>query len=188
MINPSSPITGSAITGLTSPTYTLTADNPPDSNSKAYVVTSLGGTQTGVVAHSNMMPMRVVAKRPARVKIPGQRSMTTGMYLTGGKNEYSYTFVKGANITGSSSNPQYDNIVASSQSLSLLPSETMSRNWMRCSALWEVLSRTPYKVFETPLETVCSDIPSLLPIPNFRGSLWNTLEKIAPQGQHRLSQ
>lgn len=112
MISPSSPITGSAITGLTSPTYTLTVDNPPNSNAKAYVITSLGGTQTGVVAHSNMMPFRAVVKRPARVKIPGQRSMTTGMYLTGGKNEYSYTFVKGANITGSASNPQYDNIVA----------------------------------------------------------------------------
>lgn len=112
MISPSATITGAAITGLTSPTYTWTADNPPDSNRKAWVVTAVGGTQTGVIVHKNEMPFKVTAGRPKAVKVPGARSITTGQFLQGGKNEYSFVFVKGANITGSATNPQYDNIVA----------------------------------------------------------------------------
>jgi len=37
----SSPVTGAAQTGLTSPTYTVTADTPPDANAKQYAVTAL---------------------------------------------------------------------------------------------------------------------------------------------------
>lgn len=45
----SSPVTGGAQTGFTSPTYTLTADTPPaGSGGKQYAATALGGTQAGV--------------------------------------------------------------------------------------------------------------------------------------------
>lgn len=111
MINPSSPITGSAITGLTSPTYTIIEDNPPDTNSKAWVVTALGGTQAGVSVHKNEMPFKVIAKRAARIKTPGARSATTGMYLQGGKNEYSFKFIKGSNVLAAFGGAQYDNIL-----------------------------------------------------------------------------
>lgn len=111
-ISPSSPITGSAITGLTSPTYTLTADNPPDSNSKAWVITALGGTQTGVSVHKNEMPFRIVVRRPKQVKIPGARNLTNGQYVKSGKNNYEFLIVKGANVLDAFSSAQYENILA----------------------------------------------------------------------------
>lgn len=65
---PSSPIIGAAITGLTSPTYTLLLDNPPSPQGKQYYVSALGGTQTGVVSHSASRPFTVSAFRPAQVQ------------------------------------------------------------------------------------------------------------------------
>lgn len=51
------PVTGAAQTGFTSPTYTLTADTPPaGSGGKQWAVTALGGTQTGVTTHSIARP------------------------------------------------------------------------------------------------------------------------------------
>lgn len=111
-ISPSSPLTGSALTGLTSPTYTLTSDTPPDVNSKAWVVTALGGTQTGVNSHKNELPFRIIARRPKAVKVPGARNSVTGQFVQGGKNEYTFTFVKGVNVLNGLSNAQYDTIVA----------------------------------------------------------------------------
>jgi len=52
----SSPVTGAAQTGLTSPTYTNVAMSAPDVNAKQIAVTALGGTQTGVDAHSVARP------------------------------------------------------------------------------------------------------------------------------------
>jgi len=49
-------VTGSAVTGLTSPTYTFTADVAPTANGKQFAVTTLGGTQTGVRTHSISSP------------------------------------------------------------------------------------------------------------------------------------
>jgi len=65
---PSSPVTGAAITGLTSPTYTLLLDNPPSPQGKQYYVSALGGTQTGVVAHSASRPFTLSAFRPANLQ------------------------------------------------------------------------------------------------------------------------
>lgn len=48
-----SPITGLAQTGFTNPTYTIQADQAPDVNGKQYVVTALGGTQTGASAQTS---------------------------------------------------------------------------------------------------------------------------------------
>lgn len=50
--SPSSPITGGAQTGFTSPTYTLTNDVPAPGAAKSYVVSALGGTQAGVTTHT----------------------------------------------------------------------------------------------------------------------------------------
>jgi len=53
---PSSPVTGAPQTGLTSPTYTLTADVAPAAHGKQYYVSALGGTQTGVEVNSLSNP------------------------------------------------------------------------------------------------------------------------------------
>lgn len=64
----SSPVTGSAQTGLTSPTYTLTADVAPNAQGKQQAVTSLGGTQTLVRTHSASDPFTVTIERPATIR------------------------------------------------------------------------------------------------------------------------
>lgn len=56
---PTSPVVGSAVTGLTSPTYTLTADIAPAPTGKQYAVTAIGGTQTGVRTHSISSPFTI---------------------------------------------------------------------------------------------------------------------------------
>jgi hypothetical protein len=68
---PTSPVTGSAVTGLTSPTYTLTADTAPTSVGKQYAVTTLGGTQTGVRTHSISSPFTITWFRdPQQKQLP----------------------------------------------------------------------------------------------------------------------
>lgn len=59
-----SPITGTPQTGLTSPTYTLTADTSPAANIKQWACTGLGGTQNGVSAHTASAPFILRAQRP----------------------------------------------------------------------------------------------------------------------------
>ena len=66
--NPFSPVTGGTSTVLTSPTYTITADTPPAPNAKQYYVSALGGTQTGVTAHSVSSPFTGTMFRPASLK------------------------------------------------------------------------------------------------------------------------
>jgi len=76
--NPASPVTGATVTGLTSPTYTLTADTAPESNGKQHVVSALGGTQTGVTAHSIASPFTITFYRPKQFKQLGQPNPVTG--------------------------------------------------------------------------------------------------------------
>lgn len=61
----STPVTGGAQTGLTSPTYTLVADSPPVPHSKQWYVSALGGTQTGVDAHQLSKPFTIAVFKPA---------------------------------------------------------------------------------------------------------------------------
>jgi hypothetical protein len=68
MFSPASPVTGAPITGFTSPTYTLVADTAPDVNGKAYAVSALGGTQTGVVVSSTSIPFTVLFTRPKVIR------------------------------------------------------------------------------------------------------------------------
>lgn len=75
---PSTPVTGSAQTGLTGPTYTISADVAPDSNGKQYAVTALGGTQTGVVSHSVSAPFTLTFWRPKAFKSLGTVDPVTG--------------------------------------------------------------------------------------------------------------
>lgn len=74
-----SPITGAAQTGFTSPTYTHTADVAPDVNGKQVAITALGGTQTGVTAHSVASPFTITFWRPKVFKILGVPNPVTGV-------------------------------------------------------------------------------------------------------------
>lgn len=63
--SPTTPVTGTAQTGLTSPTYTIAADTAPSALGRQWAVTALGGTQTGVRTHSASDPFTVTMERPA---------------------------------------------------------------------------------------------------------------------------
>lgn len=93
--SPSSPVTGSAQTGLTSPTYTLSSDVAPDSNGKQYAITALGGTQTGVVAHSVSAPFTITFWRPKAFKALSPVDPVTGQVRNVAMNVWKIILRKG---------------------------------------------------------------------------------------------
>lgn len=94
-ISLSSPVTGSAQTGLTSPTYTLTLDASPANNARQYAVTALGGTQTGVEAHAVSQPFTITSWRPANYKVLGTPNPVTGIIPNVQNNTYRVLTRKG---------------------------------------------------------------------------------------------
>lgn len=84
--SPTSPITGTSQTGLTSPTYIHAADVAPDVNGKQVAVTALGGTQTGVIAHSISSPFTLTMIRPKTMKLLPAVNPTTGQLRNVPKN------------------------------------------------------------------------------------------------------
>lgn len=66
------PVTGAAQTGLTSPTYTHVADTAPDANGKQYAVTALGGTQAGVTVNSVSSPFTITFWKPKFARMMGK--------------------------------------------------------------------------------------------------------------------
>lgn len=66
--SPSSPVTGGAQTGLTTPTYTLVSDLAPNSLGKQHGVSALGGTQTDVQVNAVSKPFTINFVRPASYK------------------------------------------------------------------------------------------------------------------------
>lgn len=101
--SPASPLTGGAQTGLTSPTYTLTADVAPDATGRQYAVTALGGTQTGVTTHSASSPFTLTMFRPKAFKALGQPDPGTGVIYRVGKNSWKLIIRKG--VTPSADQP-----------------------------------------------------------------------------------
>lgn len=79
-ISVTSPITGGAQTGLTSPTYTVVTDTaPPGNPGKQVAVTALGGTQTGVTTHSIASPFTLNFTRPGNLRVLGNPNAITGV-------------------------------------------------------------------------------------------------------------
>lgn len=93
-----SPITGGAQTGLTSPTYTHVADTAPTPQGKQVAVTALGGTQTGVTVHSVASPFTISAFRPATFKALGKAHPVTGVISNVQKNQYKVITRKGVTV------------------------------------------------------------------------------------------
>jgi hypothetical protein len=101
----STPVTGSAQTGFTSPTYTVVSDTPPNAYSKQYAVTALGGTQTGVDVHGASKPFTITFSKPATVRSAPVPNPTTGVMGNSPRNTYSVLVRKGAS-PGTGQNPQ----------------------------------------------------------------------------------
>lgn len=93
--SPTSPITGGAQTGFTTPTYTVVPDVAPDVNGKQVAVTALGGTQTGVTTHSAASPFTLTFIRPKTFAVLGKPNPATGLLPSVPKNEYKNIIRKG---------------------------------------------------------------------------------------------
>jgi len=89
------PVTGAAQTGLTSPTYTIALDTSPDANARQYAVTALGGTQTGVTASSVSSPFTTSMFRPKAFQGLGKPNPVTGLIAQVPRNTYKYITRKG---------------------------------------------------------------------------------------------
>lgn len=94
-INVTSPVTGAAQTGFTSPTYTLTPDTPPDVNGKQWAVTAIGGTQSGVLLHSVAAPFTISCFRPKTLQGLGKPNPVTGVISNVPNNSYKIIVRKG---------------------------------------------------------------------------------------------
>jgi hypothetical protein len=94
----SSPVTGGAQTGLTSPTYTVVADKAPDVNSDQYAVTALGGTQTNVRTHTVSDPFTISVSKPKNPRVLPSPNPVTGKYGDVPFNRTSILVRKGLNF------------------------------------------------------------------------------------------
>lgn len=99
----SSPVTGGAQTGFTSPTYTHVADSAPDTNGKQYSVTALGGTQVGVRTHAVSDPFSILFVRPKNPKVLPNPNPITGKYPSVPMNTHMIKVWKGVNYAANQS-------------------------------------------------------------------------------------
>jgi len=95
-----SPVTGSAQTGMTSPTFTFTEDRVIGSQpARRYLVSARGGTGLNNVTtdvHAVSRPFSVTIARPASFKPAPVINAASGIALRAtGKNEYKFTVAKG---------------------------------------------------------------------------------------------
>lgn len=69
-ISLSSPVTGAAVTGLTTPTHSYVTDYPPNAWSKQFACNAIGGTQAGVdTGTSASKPWTLMAYRPQNIRV-----------------------------------------------------------------------------------------------------------------------
>lgn len=94
-----SPITGGAQTGFTTPAYILATDTAPSNTGKQYAVTSLTGTQTGVDASSTpTRPFTITLSRPAVLRQLPALNAVTGILGNVPKNVYKILTRKGVTV------------------------------------------------------------------------------------------
>lgn len=94
-----SPITGGAQTGFTSPTYTIVTDTAPSNTGKQYAVAGLGGTQAGVDTSSTpSRPFTITQSRPALLRQLPALNASTGFLPTVPNNVYKILVRKGVTV------------------------------------------------------------------------------------------
>lgn len=91
----STPITGAAVSGFTSPTYTIISDIAPAINGRQYAVTALGGTQTGVDVNAVSKPFTISFFRPAVLRSLPAANPVTGVIKNIPSNTYKLITRKG---------------------------------------------------------------------------------------------
>lgn len=94
-ISLTTPVTGSAQTGFTSPTYTIVADSAPDSNGRQWAVSALGGTQANVDVHAGSKPFTITFYKPKTYKSLGSVNAATGVVSNVPNNQFGLIIRKG---------------------------------------------------------------------------------------------
>jgi hypothetical protein len=91
-----SPVTGTAATGFTTPSYTVVQDSAVDSNAKRWIVTAISGTGTsGVRAHSVSDEFSFTVVKPRMMKILQAFSSLLPQAFKPAYNRYWLIFKKG---------------------------------------------------------------------------------------------
>jgi hypothetical protein len=93
-----SPVVGlTTHTGLTNPTYTIVADQAPDVNGRAYAVSVLGGTQSGVEVSAASNPFTLLFTRPKSIRtLPALNS--NGQLGNVPRNTWTVSLKKGVDV------------------------------------------------------------------------------------------
>lgn len=150
----SSPVTGGAQVGLTSPTYTLTTDVAPTVNGRQYAVTALGGTQTNVRTHAVSDPFTVTLTRASVLKpLPGANPIT-GKYGSIPKNTHTIVVRKGCNFAA---NQAPD--VATARVYLDIPAGTDSYDAINLRAMCSLLAGIFAQISSGIGDTVATGIP-----------------------------
>lgn len=100
-----SPVTGSAQTGFTAPTYTVVADTPPNAYSKQYAVTAVGGAGNTPSLHTGSSPFSITFSRPAQLRAAPIPNPVTGVMGASPRNTFTCLVRKGM-APGASQNDQ----------------------------------------------------------------------------------
>lgn len=106
-ISLTSPVSGSAQTGFTTPTYTVVSDVPPNASSRQYAATATaGGTvPAGARYHSASDPFTITFERPATVRSAPLPNPVTNVIGNVPRNTYKFRVRKGV-IPVVNQNPQ----------------------------------------------------------------------------------
>jgi hypothetical protein len=100
-----SPVTGAAQTGHSAPTFTIVADQAPNSFSKQWAVTANAGTQPFTAVHAASNPFTITFQRPSVIRQAPVPNPVTGAIGNSPRNVYSCLVRKGQTpVTGQ--NPQ----------------------------------------------------------------------------------
>jgi hypothetical protein len=89
------PVTGAAQTGFTTPAWVHVADQAPATNAKQYAVMSGTGTIAGVTFHSLASPFTTSFWRPTSFNSLGKPNPTTGLIATVPMNTFKVITRKG---------------------------------------------------------------------------------------------
>jgi hypothetical protein len=104
-----SPVTGGAQTGFTTPTYTLAVDSAPNSAGNQYAVSAIGGTQAGVdTSSSPSRPFTITLSRPTVLRQLPVVDPVTGVLRNVPMNVYTILVRKGVTpLAGQASRVAY---------------------------------------------------------------------------------
>lgn len=107
-----SPVTGGAQTGLTTPAYTLATDSAPTNTGKQYAVSGLTGTQTGVdTSSSPSRPFTITNSRPPVLRQLPAVNAVTGLIGNVPVNVYTINVRKGVTVlSGQAPRVAYANV------------------------------------------------------------------------------